>query len=1050
MAFSKVTKKPLRNFLIIPSITIAGIIFITWLVTPVVARYYLSDYFKSQGETASLDHLSVDFFPPKITAKDLIVSKDKQDTLTLKELVLGIKVSPLFVGTVDISHAKIDGLMLDIKQQKDDWIVAGINLSQFQSKEEEPQTKDTQKDKEKSIPWTIKLPEFAFTNSQIHLSRQVSDNSQAQKDTIAIDNFSVDGLIGKGLDWRGSIALKTSVNAANIDLASDFEYSPTNGKASLTLNNTVLPIQAFAHFIPAPYQTGTGTFSLDGKLTANLQVKDGISSYVLSKSSLTATLDKLNLALPEQNTVSVGSSTLAFSDLSASYDSQNNISTKGDVDFQINGLTAQLKDKQKVDLASSKLTLSDIEASYNHEKALSAKGNIALKADNLKAMLSDKQTASFATLSFDTPFEVAQDPQGLTAKTPETNLEVGQLALALSSINLTNTRSRLTLNNVNITKAPNNTITGSIESQLNSENVSAEQSDIKSHYDTLEFANKTAFSKAQNGDLNLSNSNIKIALDGFTAQQENKADIDLRKAIFTGDTLNVVMKDKQDPIVTGKQLNLTTQQFDAKLSDSKRAASWDSASVSDVQLEQQGKRFNIDLGKLNIAKLVVSKPIKKAQPIPALATIDDLTVNQVQANQDGVHIKSINTKDVTGNLLLDSKKRIKNLVFVDVEKQNAPQPKAQPINVPKQRDIPAKTAASNTDKAKSQSTDSSFKAPYYVILDAYDMTGNSSLYIQDNSIDPALNRTLTIEKFALRNLNTKDKSQRATLDFKAKNDKYSTISGKVGILPLANKLTMTADLIVSQAELPPYSPYIANVLGYQIDSGQLNLDLKLTSKKGVLSGTSHIELKQFDLGGTHQSSSVIKAGVVPLNIAVSALKDGNGNIDLDIPLSGNIDNPQFGWGDFLFLPIKKALFKASTSYLLQTFVPYANVISVAQFAGDQLLKIRVEPLVFKAEQTNLSDDQDTFLKQLTALMKDKKDSELKACGIASYQDLGLEKPPANIDNAARQKANDIASKRAQSLKEYLVDQKINSSRIFICAPAVDLTRNSQPRIELTF
>ncbi|MCW4629769.1 OmpA family protein [Marinomonas rhodophyticola] len=219
-------------------------------------------------------------------------------------------------------------------------------------------------------------------------------------------------------------------------------------------------------------------------------------------------------------------------------------------------------------------------------------------------------------------------------------------------------------------------------------------------------------------------------------------------------------------------------------------------------------------------------------------------------------------------------------------------------------------------------------------------------------------------------------------------------------------------------------------MGYQIDSGQLDLDLKLKSKNGILDGTSHVLLREFDLGGRQDSSTVIKAGAVPLNIAVSVLKDSDNNIGLDIPLSGDIENPAFGWQDFLLLPVRKALFSASSTYLMQTFVPYANVISIAQFAGDQLLRIRVEPLIFTAEDSNLNESQAVFLQQLSALMKDKKDSQLKACGIASYLDLGLPSPPVSIDDESKEKARVLAQKRADHLKDYLVNEGIASSRIF--------------------
>jgi len=135
---------------------------------------------------------------------------------------------------------------------------------------------------------------------------------------------------------------------------------------------------------------------------------------------------------------------------------------------------------------------------------------------------------------------------------------------------------------------------------------------------------------------------------------------------------------------------------------------------------------------------------------------------------------------------------------------------------------------------------------------------------------------------------------------------------------------------------------------------------------------------------------------------------------------------------------------------MQTFIPYANVITIAQFAGEQLLKVRVEPLIFTPEEAQLNSSQDTFLEQLVALMKDKEESQLKACGVTSYVDLGFEQPPAELNDEMKAQALSLAQERADNLKEFLVEKGISSSRILICSPEVDLSKSSQPRIELNF
>ncbi|ETX11406.1 hypothetical protein MUS1_11045 [Marinomonas ushuaiensis DSM 15871] len=533
--------------------------------------------------------------------------------------------------------------------------------------------------------------------------------------------------------------------------------------------------------------------------------------------------------------------------------------------------------------------------------------------------------------------------------------------------------------------------------------------------------------------------------DAFQAEEKR---LSLGAFKFTTDQLNVEIKDGQDPAVRGENLNIATQSLDSMLGDKKRIAAWKNADINALSFSQQGEQFDVAFEQINIANITLSEILPETDSkltLPILGQINNIKIDTLSANQDGSRISAITTDSVKINLILNAQKRLENLVSIQENPQAALQPSLQDSNAPKAQD--AENAINNAPNTEEKPA---FKAPYYVILDAYDMTGESQIHVQDRSITPALQRSLDIDSLSLRNLNTQDKEQATEFTLKARNGKYATLSSDITIWPLADKLTMKSDLVIREAELPPYSSYIANALGYQIDSGQLDLDLTLNADNGELDGNSHILLREFDLGGKKESSSVIKAGAVPLNIAVGILKDSDNNIDLDIPLSGDIENPEFGWQSFMILPVRKALFKASSSYLMQTFVPYASVISIAQLAGDQLLKIRVEPLLFEAEESRLNDAQDVFLKQLTALMKDKEDSKLKACGVASYLDLGLEEPPASIDSATRGEAQKLAQERSNILKDYLVKEGISSSRIFLCSPEVDLSKSSQPRIELNF
>ncbi|RBP85672.1 DUF748 domain-containing protein [Marinomonas rhizomae] len=1079
------TRRHFRLFVFYPFAALTGLTTATWLATPFVAEHYLTTYFQEQGEDISVGKLSIDFFPPKADLKNIVINDKSQDTLTLKRAILEVEIWPLFTKTLHISEAKIEGLNLVVTQHKKDWIIAGINTSQFITSEDQQEPK-SEPEENPSAPWNIKLPSFSFTDSQVNLSRQPDLTVPAETDKLILTNLSIKDLSGQELAWQGEIALSALINATTLSLNSQFDYSPEQASANVDIKNTRILIDSFQHFLPAPYNEGKGQLDIAGSFQFLQQQDNNTPVFDIKNLNLNTQIDDLDLPIGEQDKVSTKSTSLTLSKTDLHFvsadvlaatgtldlDSTQSLFAQADMAAQFDQLTLNTpfnvkRDKQglaangKLDLQLEQplFTQTEQKAQLNklvlnmpfdltqNELGLTATGDLDLQLGK-PLFAQAEQNLQFDDLTLNAPFDIKQNNQsGLSANVTSTELNLNALAISSESLAMQNQQLQIALSDVAFTIDNNKALSTSLVANIQSHNLSVQQAGNTANYNEFHLSN--ALSLQKNGDtLTAKNNQLSIDIKGLKGTQSDEKNFSLGAAKLTADQLDVNQTNQQPPLVKGTNFNFTSKSLDSMLANKKRIASWNHANISGLSFTQQDKDFDASLNQFSVSDLIISELLADStskQALPPLTQIGSITVEQLNATQDGAKIKQITTDSAKVSLILDAQKRIENLVFVEVDQQKEPDTTLKNPNVPREKD--ANHAMNNTQDAEQNPA---FKAPYYVILDAYDTTGKSSIYVQDKSTAPTLQRTLDIDTLSLRNLNTQKKDQATVLALKARNGKYATLISDITIWPLADKLTLKSDLTIREAELPPYSSYIANVLGYQIDSGQLDLDLKLNADSGVLSGNSHIVLREFDLGGRKESNSVIKAGAVPLNIAVGILKDSDNNIDLDIPLSGDIENPSFGWQDFLLLPVRKALYSASSTYLMQTFVPYANVISIAQFAGDQLLKIRVEPLIFNAEDDELNDSQDAFLKQLVALMKDKDDSQLKACGVASYLDLGFEKPPVSIDNDTKEAANNLAQKRADHLKDYLVKEGISSSRIFLCSPEVDLSKSSKPRVELNF
>jgi hypothetical protein len=115
--------------------------------------------------------------------------------------------------------------------------------------------------------------------------------------------------------------------------------------------------------------------------------------------------------------------------------------------------------------------------------------------------------------------------------------------------------------------------------------------------------------------------------------------------------------------------------------------------------------------------------------------------------------------------------------------------------------------------------------------------------------------------------------------------------------PLAKPLALNIKGKVSDLELPPLSPYAAKYLGYALERGKLHVDVGYEiDPQGNLTGSNNFVLNQLTLGEKIEGQGTN----LPVKLAISLLKDRNGVIDVNLPLTGSINDPQFSIGPLVW------------------------------------------------------------------------------------------------------------------------------------------------------
>lgn len=140
--------------------------------------------------------------------------------------------------------------------------------------------------------------------------------------------------------------------------------------------------------------------------------------------------------------------------------------------------------------------------------------------------------------------------------------------------------------------------------------------------------------------------------------------------------------------------------------------------------------------------------------------------------------------------------------------------------------------------------------------------------------------------------------------------RYGSAQVRGRLQPFAATDNTDLTLKFRNLEMNPLSPYSGKFAGRLIDSGRLSVDLQYKIKHRELAGTNRFVMSQLKLGPPVESPDAVK---LPLDLAIALLQNSQGIIDVDIPISGNLDDPKFSYGHLIWQAIVNLLTKIVTS-----------------------------------------------------------------------------------------------------------------------------------------
>ncbi|PCH84110.1 MAG: hypothetical protein COB89_05145, partial [Piscirickettsiaceae bacterium] len=389
------------------------------------------------------------------------------------------------------------------------------------------------------------------------------------------------------------------------------------------------------------------------------------------------------------------------------------------------------------------------------------------------------------------------------------------------------------------------------------------------------------------------------------------------------------------------------------------------------------------------------------------------------------------------------------------------------LDINQQGDLPLLTQLNdNLASNKEQTTPAPNESePSHIHIAGITFTGNNVIDINKATKSGSVKKTILIKQLDIGDINSQNEKQLTPITLKAVIDKHSNITTDASIALFSKKTNANIKASLNAIELHSFSPIISEQIGYKIHTGQLNANLDLNIKRNILDGKTSVDINQLSLeiANADTASKMTSQLPMPLESALSLLRDDNDDISLSIPIKGNLASPDLNISDVINTAIGNALQGTVKNYLKYALQPYGLIFMAAEQAYGAATAIRLEAVTFPAGEATLPSNAATYLEKIGGMMNKRPSLRIKVCGLSTSADTVVSNPGNQTKSESvkpigttpttitKEQRLELAKSRALAVKSHLISNySIDAKRLFSCAPSIDDTdKGSAPRVELS-
>ena len=449
------------------------------------------------------------------------------------------------------------------------------------------------------------------------------------------------------------------------------------------------------------------------------------------------------------------------------------------------------------------------------------------------------------------------------------------------------------------------------------------------------------------------------------------------------------------------------------------------------------------------------------EKLPPLAKLEKFTVSDIHYQSNNVEIAKIDFRHLNADVRLDKKGGIPAIDSISPK-----QDKAEADKEPKPLEEQVQSESSKND-VKSE------KETFDIVLNEITVNSNSNIRFVDNSVTPIFDTKLHDLKLKVTNVDSINTNKPTNIDFGVKIDEYAEFVLKGKARPFSEKMHADLKANLDALELVPLSSYAGKFAGINIKRGTLDIDADIKVKDDILDVKNTFYMNQLTVESddSEVSDNAFKDMPMPLDLTLDVLRDKNNVIKLDIPVQGNVNEPDFRLQDVYNKAMAKAMKFAATHYLMQAVQPLGLIITASKLAGKAMAP-KFDPLIFEAGSSEISKDNQQHIKKLAGILKEKDKIRFTICGNATETDWKAiqalktkakdtkeagksesGKEESKVVDSRKQILLKLANDRTKLVKKYFVETyKIAPKRLLTCNGKItkdEEDKIAKPAVELT-